>query len=78
VRAHGRRFYNFEGLDRFKAKFAPERWEPVYAIANEGRFSARSLHAIAHAFSGGSPTWLVLRSLARAARTELRWLFASK
>ena len=74
VRAHGRRFYNFEGLDQFKSKFAPERWEPVYAIAN-ARFTIRTLHAIAQAFSGGSPTWLVMRSLGRAVRTEFRWLF---
>jgi len=76
VRAHGRRFYNFEGLDRFKGKFAPERWEPVYAITNQRTFSLRALHAIAEAFSGGSPTSLVMRSLVRAAKMELRWLFA--
>jgi phosphatidylglycerol lysyltransferase len=74
VRLHGRRFYNFEGLDRFKAKFSPDRWEPVYAIAAEPRFSVRSLHAIAAAFSGGSPELLVARALWRAVRTEMRWL----
>jgi phosphatidylglycerol lysyltransferase len=73
VRAHGRRFYNFEGLDHFKAKFSPDRWEPVYAISAESRFSVRSLRAIAQAFSGGSPELLVLRSLGRAARSEARW-----
>ena len=72
VRAHGRRFYNFEGLDRFKAKFSPHRWEPVYAISVEPRFSVRTLRAIAEAFSGSSPELVVLRSLARAARTETR------
>jgi phosphatidylglycerol lysyltransferase len=74
VRAHGTRFYNFEGLDRFKAKFQPERWEPVYAIANEPRFSARTLYAIAAAFSDGSPIWTFVRALWRAVVTELRWL----
>jgi len=72
VRAHGRRFYNFEGLDRFKAKFSPDRWEPVYAISAEPRFSLRSLRAIAQAFSGSSPELVILRSLARAARMETR------
>ena len=72
VRAHGRRFYNFEGLDRFKAKFSPDRWEPVYAISAERRFSLRSLRAIAEAFSGSSPELLVFRSLGRAAQTEAR------
>ena len=29
IRAHGRRFYNFDGLDAFKAKFKPDAWEPL-------------------------------------------------
>ena len=74
VRAHGRRFYNFEGLDNFKAKFQPQYWEPVYAIVNEPAFSPRALYAIAAAFSDGSPVWTITRALWRAARTELRWL----
>ena len=74
VRAHGRRFYNFEGLDNFKAKFQPERWEPVFAIVNEPRFSPGALYAIAAAFSDGSPIWTIVRALWRALRTELTWL----
>ncbi|HEY2374582.1 MAG TPA: DUF2156 domain-containing protein [Gemmatimonadaceae bacterium] len=74
VKAHGRRFYNFEGLDNFKAKFLPERWEPVYAIVNEPRFSPGALYAIAGAFSDGSPVSTIARALWRAARTESRWL----
>jgi phosphatidylglycerol lysyltransferase len=74
VRAHGRRFYNFEGLDRFKAKFQPERWEPVYAIVNERRFSLRALYAIAAAFSDRSPLSMVVRAVWRAVRVEVTWL----
>jgi phosphatidylglycerol lysyltransferase len=74
VRAHGRRFYNFEGLDRFKAKFQPDRWEPVYAIVNQRRFSVRTLYAVAAAFSDRSVLSTVLRALWRAMRTEFRWL----
>ena len=74
VRAHGKRFYNFEGLDNFKAKFLPERWEPVYAIVNEPRFSPGALYAIAAAFSDRSPLSTIMRALWRAARTEGRWL----
>lgn len=74
VRAHGRRFYNFEGLERFKAKFQPEQWEPVYAIVSAPRFSPRALYAIAGAFSGRSPISTIARAIWRAARTELRWL----
>jgi phosphatidylglycerol lysyltransferase len=66
ARAHGKRFYNFEGLDAFKSKFSPHRWEPVYAFANERRFSLRSLYAIARAFSQGSPVLTVGRGVVRA------------
>ncbi len=74
VRAHGRRFYDFEGLDAFKAKLDPHAWEPVFAIANSPRFPPRALYAIAAAFSAGSPVALIARALARAARQEVRWL----
>ncbi len=50
VRAHGRRFWNFEGLEAFKAKFQPESWEPIFAIANRAHFSPRLLLGIAGAF----------------------------
>lgn len=75
MRAHGRRFYNFEGLERFKSKFLPECWEPVYAISNERAFSPRTLYAAAAAFSGGSPVTLLTRAAFKAAATELKWLF---
>ncbi len=74
VRAHGRRFYNFVGLDNFKAKFIPDDWEPVYAIAAESRFAPSMLYAIAGAFSGGSPVSTVSRALWRAVRTEAHWV----
>jgi phosphatidylglycerol lysyltransferase len=74
VRAHGRRFYNFEGLDQFKAKFAPDEWEEIVALADTPRFTPRALWAIAAAFAQGSPIALVARAVTRAARQELRWL----
>jgi phosphatidylglycerol lysyltransferase len=74
VRAHGRRFYNFDGLDAFKARLLPQRWDPVFAIATAPEFSPRFLYAIAGAFSGGSPVVTVVRGLLRAASTELRWM----
>jgi phosphatidylglycerol lysyltransferase len=74
VRAHGRRFYNFRGLEAFKAGFQPSAWEPIFAIAAGGRFTPRTLHAVAGVFSGGSPELLVLRALASAARLEARRL----
>lgn len=74
VRAHGRRFYNFDGLDRFKNKFCPSRWEPVYAVANEPVFSIHSLYAIAAAFTEGHPIATVAHGLQDAVRQEVRWL----
>src|SRR5207244_1637442 len=72
VRAHGRRFYNFDGLEAFKAKFQPREWEPIFAISHEPRFSPHTLYAIAAAFSDGSPVWAVARGLWRALRREAR------
>lgn len=77
VRAHGRRFYNFDGLDAFKAKFTPDVWEPVYAIADERRVLPRTLFAIASAFSGGSPIAFVARAILGAARMEAVWALES-
>lgn len=74
ARAHGRRFYNFEGLDAFKAKFVPERWEGVYAVSNERAFSLMSLYAIGAAFTNGHPILTVLRGTLQAMRQELRWI----
>jgi phosphatidylglycerol lysyltransferase len=74
-RAHGRRFYNFEGLERFKAKFWPDQWEPVHAISDEPRFSVGTMYAIAGAYCAGSPFGTLLRAMARAARQEGVWLW---
>jgi len=74
VRAHGRRFYNFAGLEAFKAKLGPSDWEPIYAISQEPRFSIQTLYAIASAFSDRSPVSMVARGALRALRQEWRWL----
>ena len=74
ARAHGRRFYNFDGLDAFKTKFQPEGWEPVYAIFNAPHFSPAALYAIAEAFTKGAPIRTVASALLNAAQTEVGWL----
>ena len=74
VRAHGRRFYDFDGLDRFKSKLAPEQWEEIIAIDDRSPFSMRALWAITAAFGGGSPVTLFGRAVARAIAQEMRWL----
>jgi len=75
VRAHGCRFYNFEGLDAFKAKFNPQTWEPIYAVTNQSRFTFSALYAVAGAFSAGSPVSLVSRALYKGVRTESSWMW---
>lgn len=74
MRAHGRRFYHFDGLDAFKAKLDPVAWEPIFAVSREPRFSPRTLWAVAAAFGNGSPLALLARGVGRAARQEVRWL----
>jgi phosphatidylglycerol lysyltransferase len=74
LRKHGQRFYNFDGLDAFKTKLRPQRWEPVFAVTNEPRVSFRTLYAIASAFSGNAPFRLFFGGLAKAAATEARWV----
>jgi len=73
MRKHGQRFYNFDGLDHFKAKLCPDRWEPVFAISNERSVSLRTFYAIAGAFSGNDTLGL-LTGLRRAVKTEVGWL----
>jgi phosphatidylglycerol lysyltransferase len=75
ARAHANRFYNFRGLERFRMKMEPDRWETIYAISNEPRFSVRSLYAMGGAFSGIAPWAAIAIGLVRAVRDELRLLF---
>ena len=74
IRLHGQRFYNFDGLDFFKAKFAPDYWEPIWAVSNESRFSLRTLYAVAAAFSNGSPLRGIIAALFKALQQEGTWL----
>jgi phosphatidylglycerol lysyltransferase len=74
LRKHGQRFYNFDGLDAFKAKLRPDKWEPVFAVYNQPEVSFRAIYAIASVFSGNAPGKLLLGGVAKAAATELRWL----
>jgi phosphatidylglycerol lysyltransferase len=49
---HGEHFYNFEGLRRYKAKFAPV-WEPRYLVARGGIALPRVLVDISVLIAGG-------------------------
>jgi phosphatidylglycerol lysyltransferase len=74
ARAHANRFYNFRGLERFRAKMHPANWERLYAISNERRFSPQALYAIGGAFSGISPLRAIGIGVLKGAREELRTL----
>ncbi|HEX7005334.1 MAG TPA: DUF2156 domain-containing protein [Trueperaceae bacterium] len=71
ARAHGRRFYNFRGLEFFKSKFRPPRWDPIYVIDSGSRVSPRTIYAVAAAFSEGPPLLMLARALAGALFEEL-------
>jgi len=76
--AHGKRFYNFGGLESFKAKFLPDTWEPIYAIQRARSFSPRALYAIAGAFASEPPLALVAKALASAVATEISSAFGRR
>ena len=63
MRAHGTRFYNFRGLEHFKAKFRPQAWEPVFAIAAEPRIRLANLYAVMGVFTGRSPLVAIGRAV---------------
>lgn len=72
ARAHSRRFYNFDGLESFRTKLHPDRWEPLYAIANRPTFPPSALYAMGAATFGASPIPVFARALVAAARQEFR------
>ena len=81
ARAHANRFYNFRGLEKFRLKMSPQRWEPVYAISNEPRFSFRTFYAMGEAFSG-IPPWAAIgigaaKAIAAEAEAGARWVLGT-
>ena len=70
IQAHGRRFYNFQGLEYFKSKFDPPEWKPVYALMLGPAISPAALYAVAAAFAGGPPLALLGRGLLAAVGEE--------
>lgn len=72
ARTHANRFYNFQGLEKFRTKMKPAHWEKIYAISNERVFSPLALYAIGEAFAGISPWRAIGIGLLQAIRKELR------
>lgn len=68
--AKASKFYNFSGLDTFKSKFRPHRWEPVYAIVNKPQFCPVTFYRIASAFCSTSPVLFGMTALSRAIAGE--------
>ena len=65
------RFYNFEGLRRFKGKFVPSWWESEYALHQRGvTIPPRVGHAIVRALVPGGLTQLLTRQALRITRLE--------
>ncbi len=74
MRAHGTRFYNFRGLEHFKGKFRPQRWEPVYAVATESRIRPATLYAVVSAFTKRPPLMAVLQAMGSGLGVEFKHL----
>jgi phosphatidylglycerol lysyltransferase len=74
ARAHGKRFYTFQGLENFKSKFRPHSWEPLYAAVPENSFRPQHLIAIARAFTQDPLLPTLLKGAYRSIRQEVRWL----
>lgn len=72
-RSHGRRFYNFAGLDAFKSKFQPEEWEPLFIICPGKAVSLRAIVATLAAFSREPLPLLLARALFGSLRQEVFW-----
>ena len=70
MRAHGRRFYNFQGLEAFKASLAPQNWEPVYLVAPGRSLTPSMLIAVAGVFAAGRPLQLLARAAAHAIKSR--------
>jgi phosphatidylglycerol lysyltransferase len=74
ARAHANRFYNFRGLEQFRAKMHPNAWEKLYAISNERAFSPQALYAIGGGFSGISPLRAIAIAILKGVGQEFRTL----
>lgn len=59
--------YDFAGIQRFKARFRPDGWEPQYLAAASPRLGLLDLHAVLRAFAGRGLLGFGLETLRRAA-----------
>jgi phosphatidylglycerol lysyltransferase len=71
LRGHAQRFYNFRGLEAFKAKFGAAQWSPVYCVLSPGSHLGRAMLAITAAFAGEPLRQFLPRALMRGLTNEL-------
>lgn len=76
--AHGTPLYSFQGIRKFREKFRPVSWEPVYLVVLPGSLRLPALLEVLQAFVPGSRLKFVLETLwrlsKRAGRALLKWL----
>ncbi|MDC3958355.1 DUF2156 domain-containing protein [Polyangium jinanense] len=72
LRRLGHNVYDFEGLRAFRARFAPEAWEPVWFVHPRGTSEIVSLWDVASALTGGHPLRFALRAWTEGKRRRLR------
>ena len=62
-------FYNFDGVRRFKGKFAPSWWESEYVLISQNVTAPpRILSALIHAVVPAGPFYLIARQISRGWR----------
>ena len=65
------RFYNFEGLRRFKSKFVPSWWESEYVLVPRGvTVPSRVTYAFMRAIVPGGVAHLITRQIARTLKVN--------
>ena len=75
ARVHGRRFYNFDGLEHFRVKMRPDAWEPIYLVGPGRSMPFSALYHAGSAFCGlRSPESVLAEGAMRALKIDSRRL----
>lgn len=78
MRAHGNRFYNFGGLEAFKAKLRPTVWEPIYLVSLDRQISLCEILAVASAFCAQNLTSLTYHVVIASMKQEKQRYLATR
>ena len=70
LRRLGRRVYDVESLRMFRARFAPDAWEPVWLIHPRSTKALVSLWDVASALTSGHPLRFLMRAWTDGRRTS--------